>query len=283
MLSTYLLLPTFLVLLFSFLVVRAGAVALMLTGVEPAKARFQSLSAFSGTGFTTREAESVINDPTRRRIITWLIVIGNIGIVTVIVTATSSIVSSQGREIPLNVVLLVGGVTVLFWLASRKGVIKRWDAFIEKRLLKSRTLEESSAEDLLHFLEGYGLLRGTVRSNSPLVGSTLQGLRLAERGILVLGIERGERWIPIPRASEAIELGDRVIVYGPMVTLRSVLGSGGSGLDQTTTAEADASAVQGAGDAAVQEPAGASGEGESAEAEEQAGSDTPADRSEGGE
>jgi hypothetical protein len=230
MLGTYYILPTLFALLFSFLVVRAGAVALMMTGVEGDKARFQALSAYSGTGFTTREAESVINHPTRRRIITWLIVIGNVGIIAVIVTATSSMVSSHGREIPLNIIILVAGVAVVYWFATRKGVIRRWDAFIEERLAKSHTLEETTAEDLLHFLEGYGLLRGIVRKDSPLVGSTLQGLRLAEKGILVLGIERGAQWIPIPRAAEAIEVGDRVIVYGPLVTLRSVLGSGGEGL-----------------------------------------------------
>lgn len=231
MTGTYLLLPTLMALLFSFLVVRAGAVALMMTGVEADKARFQALSAYSGAGFTTREAESVINHPARRRIITWLIVIGNVGIITVIVTATSSLVSSQGSEIPINVIVLVAGAAVVYWIGTRKGVIRRWDAFIEERLAKSHTIEETSAEDLLHFLEGYGLLRGIVRSESPLVGSTLQGLRLAERGILVLGIERGAQWIPIPRASEEIQVGDRVIVYGPLVTLRSVLG-GGEGLVQ---------------------------------------------------
>jgi hypothetical protein len=229
MTGTYYLLPTLFALLFSFLVVRAGAVALMMTGVEAEKARFQSLSAYSGTGFTTREAESVINHPARRRIITWLIIIGNVGIITVIVTATSSLVSSQGREIPINVILLVAGAAVVYWIGTRKGVIRRWDHFIEERLAKSQTIEETSAEDLLHFLEGYGLLRGIVRTESPLVGSTLQGLRLAERGILVLGIERGAQWIPIPRATEEIQVGDRVIVYGPLVTLRSVLG-GSEGL-----------------------------------------------------
>jgi hypothetical protein len=182
MTGTYFLLPTLFALLFSFLVVRAGAVALMMTGVEADKARFQSLSAYSGAGFTTREAESVINHPTRRRIITWLIIIGNVGIITVIVTATSSLVSSHGSEIPLNVLVLVAGAAVIYWIGTRKGVIRRWDHFIEERLAKSHTIEETSAEDLLHFLEGYGLLRGIVRTESPLVGSTLQGLRLAERG-----------------------------------------------------------------------------------------------------
>ncbi len=35
-----------------------GAIALEITGMERSKARFQALSALSGTGFTTSEAES---------------------------------------------------------------------------------------------------------------------------------------------------------------------------------------------------------------------------------
>ncbi|MDI6886556.1 MAG: hypothetical protein QMD22_09525, partial [archaeon] len=59
----YFLLPTLLVIFISFLVVRAAAIALMMTGMDEKRARFQALSAFTGTGFTTREAESVVNHP----------------------------------------------------------------------------------------------------------------------------------------------------------------------------------------------------------------------------
>lgn len=220
--GSFFLLPALLAFLFSLFVVRAGAIALMMTGVEKDKARFQALSAFSGTGFTTREAESVMNDPKRRRIITWLIIVGNIGIIAVIVTATSSLVQSEGYHVPVNALALAGGGYVLYWIATRKGLVRRFDSFIEGRLVKSRALEEGTTEDLLHFLEGYGLLRGIVSDDSSLSGSTLAGLRLSELGVLVLGIERGPRWIPIPPANESIRSGDRLIVYGPLATIRNV-------------------------------------------------------------
>jgi Trk-type K+ transport system membrane component len=90
----YLILPTLMIILFFFLIVRAGAIALMMTGMDQRRARFQALSLFSGTGFTTREAETIVNHPQRRQIATWLMILGNAGIVTVIVTATSSLVTS---------------------------------------------------------------------------------------------------------------------------------------------------------------------------------------------
>lgn len=45
--------------LISAVVVRVGAVALEMTGLDKDKASFQALSCFSGTGFTTREAELI--------------------------------------------------------------------------------------------------------------------------------------------------------------------------------------------------------------------------------
>ena len=72
--------------LISFVVVRIGGFALQLTGMESNVARFQALSAFTGTGFTTTEAERVVQHRTKRRIVTILIILGNAGLVTIIAT-----------------------------------------------------------------------------------------------------------------------------------------------------------------------------------------------------
>jgi Trk-type K+ transport system membrane component len=47
--------------LVSLLAVRVGATALMMTGLSWDTASFQAYSAFFGVGFTTREAEMVVN------------------------------------------------------------------------------------------------------------------------------------------------------------------------------------------------------------------------------
>ena len=44
-------------LIVSVIAVRIGAVAFNLTGLEWKAAKFQALSCFTGTGFTTRESE----------------------------------------------------------------------------------------------------------------------------------------------------------------------------------------------------------------------------------
>ena len=68
----------------SVVVIRAAAVALRLTGMPVEAARFQARSAFTGTGFTTSESESIVNYPVRRRVIALLMLYGNIGLASVL-------------------------------------------------------------------------------------------------------------------------------------------------------------------------------------------------------
>ncbi len=217
----YFLLPTLLVILISFLIVRAAAIALMMTGMDEKKARFQALSSFTGTGFTTKEAESVVNHPQRRKIIIWLMILGNAGIVTVIITATSSLVTSKGYKLPINVLLLILGIFLIYKLATHKGFIRRWESFMEDKFIKSHAFEEGITEDLLHLIEGYGLVRVMIKEKSPLIGTSLSDHKFPDKGLLVLGIERAKNWIPIPKSEEKFYEGDKLVIYGSLGVLKT--------------------------------------------------------------
>ena len=217
------LIPALLAIMVSFLIVRGASIALMLTGLEKKKARFQALSAFTGTGYTTKESESIVNHPRRRQIIRYLMIMGNAGIVTVIVTATSSMTTSQGYQLPINALVLIVGVFLIYKIATYRKFTRKWESFIEKKLIKSPAFEETSTEDLLHFLEGYGLIKKIVGDKSSLIGTSLAEGHLRGKGVMVLGIERGKSWMPIPGANEIIHEGDHIVVYGPLNTLRDLL------------------------------------------------------------
>jgi len=88
-------------------IVKIGSIAFQFTGMEPKMAMFQSLSAFTNTGFTTSSAESVVQHPRRRLIASILIVIGYIGIVGLIVTLIRSSAAESGRWLPTLVRLLI--------------------------------------------------------------------------------------------------------------------------------------------------------------------------------
>lgn len=223
MTGIYLLIPAVLVMFISFLVVRASTIALMMTGMDSRRAGFQALSAYTGTGFTTREAEFAVNHPQRRRIVSWLMILGNAGIVTVIVTATSSIVVSGTARWSIIIPVLAAAGFTFYMLTTHTNVFKRWDRFFERRITKSHLVEESTTEDLLHLIEGYGLIRVILTRDSPFIGSSLSDVRLKlpASELLVLGIERGSHWIPIPKADEIIAENDRLVVYGQLNVLRN--------------------------------------------------------------
>jgi hypothetical protein len=224
--SLYFLFPALLAILISFLFVRASAIALMMTGLDKKKARFQALSAFSGTGFTTKEAELIVNNPRRRKIATWLMIMGNAGIVAVIVTATSSLATSRGYQLPINVLVLIVGIFLIYKIATYRKFTTKWENYIERKLIKSPAYEEEATEDLLHFLEGYALVKKIITEKSTLAGNSLSKCRLNEKGLLVLGIERGKNWIPTPKAREKIQVNDSIVVYGPLGVLRELFQEG---------------------------------------------------------
>ncbi len=99
-------------------IVKLGSIAFQLTGMEPKMAMFQSLSAFTNTGFTTSAAEDVVQHRKRRVIATVLIIIGYIGIVGVIVTLVRSLAIEAGSWLPTlrRLVFVLLGVYALYFI-----------------------------------------------------------------------------------------------------------------------------------------------------------------------
>ena len=93
----------FIIVLFvSFIIVRIGAIAFQLTGLEWSIAKFQSLSCFTATGFTTKEAELITSSRQRRKIASFLIVLGHAGLVTMVATLANSLRAQQIIETGLS-------------------------------------------------------------------------------------------------------------------------------------------------------------------------------------
>ena len=100
----------------SFFVLRLAAVALRLTGLPEQNAKFQAMSALTGTGYTTTEAEMVVNYPVRRKIIAWLMIFGNLGIVSVLSTLMISFVRTDAdvTSILIQLSWIVGSAFIFF-------------------------------------------------------------------------------------------------------------------------------------------------------------------------
>ncbi len=221
----YLLIPTFLVILASILVVRAGAIALRMTGLDDTTARFQAMSAFTRAGFTTRESELVMGHTQRRRIITWLIILGNAGIVAVIVTGTSSLTTSGDYKLAINIVALILGIYVLARLARHAGFTQRWETFVEKTLLRWRLFGSApSVEHLLRFGEGYGIVRVPVPPDGESAEGTLRNTGFYGTLFIVLGVEQQGAWIPTPPPDLELVGGEVLTLFGKLTDLERTFG-----------------------------------------------------------
>lgn len=199
----------------SFVVVRVGAVALELTGIPWDHAKFQALSAFTNSGFTTQESEEITRHPMRRRIASILIVLGNAGLVAVIGSFAGSLFNPQPFRSLLNIGLILGGVALLVWI-SRGRRVGDYLRYTAKEWLDRRyQLSVWSPRDLLHLDEGFALTRFAVAEGSPVLGRSLADLRLKDHTVQILAIERGREFLPVPRGEDRIQARDHLVVFGP--------------------------------------------------------------------
>jgi hypothetical protein len=210
------LLSLLLVFALSLLMVRIGTVALVMTGVSEEVARFQSLSAFSGAGFTTGESENVISAPTRRRIIALLIRAGSLGIITAISSLVLSFAGAEER-VPATwkLMMLLAGVIVLLVLARSETMNRVLTPVISRVLQRYTTLDLRDYAALLHLREDFRVVEIEAVKNSWLTKAELGKLALEKEGVAVLGIvRRNQEYIGTPEPDQRIEEGDKIILYG---------------------------------------------------------------------
>jgi hypothetical protein len=204
----------------SLLVTRVATMALTLTGMSTESARFQARSALTGVGFTTSEAETVVDHPVRRRIVMLLMLVGGAGIVTAIATLMLSFVGADRAETLTRAGVLVGGLALLVVL-SRNAVVDRWlSRAIARGLQRWTDLEARDYARLLHLGPDFAVHETAVREGDWLAGGELGELDVRAEGVVVLGIERaGGGYVGAPVRETAIRPGDTAILYGPQALL----------------------------------------------------------------
>lgn len=200
----------------SVLITRVAAVALAFTGLSRQTARFQARSAFTGVGFTTSESERVVNHPVRRRILMFLMLVGNAGIVTVVAATILTFIDERQSGSPvLRIVLLAAGIAALWAAATSKWLDRRIENLVRHLLQKYTKLDVRDYAGLMHLGGEYQITELTVEPESWLADHTLAELALRSEGVIVLGVEtRGGEYLGVPRGTTRIQPGDTLLAYG---------------------------------------------------------------------
>ena len=177
----------FAILTISVMFIRFAAMALRLTGLPEDVARFQARSAFTGAGFTTSESETVVNHPLRRRIMSMLMLIGNLGLVTVLATVIVSLVDTvETDKSMVNQLGWIVGMLVLLWIVALNPLADRMMCAAVSWLLNRHSAFSGDAPHLLlQMPAGHNVSEMRVRAEFESDSATLGDI--VGPGIRVLG------------------------------------------------------------------------------------------------
>ena len=223
------------VLMISFIIVRIGAIAFQLTGLEWSLAKFQALSCFTGTGFTTKEAELITGSRERRRIASVLIVLGHAGFVILIATFANSVTprfkewsipflpaSIPASLLPwVNLAIIAAFIYVAYRVFTRQKFVRRVTSFLRERIVSKEIIKPVTFEELTVATGGYGVSKIDVCEDSPISGKTLSESELRKHDITVLAVVRAGETIPNPSAATKILVGDELLCFGKLENIRN--------------------------------------------------------------
>ena len=147
------------------------------------------MSCFSGTGFTTKEAELITGDKRRRRIASVLMVLGSAGLVTMIATVASALnpentllgwlSKSYLPFLPswsvrwVNLGIIVIALLIIYKMSTNKKFTQKLTSYLRKKILKKEFFKPVSFEELLLLTNGYGIIRLEATGGNPLIDKTL--------------------------------------------------------------------------------------------------------------
>lgn len=219
---------SFLIIIFlSLFVVRIGAIALEATGISSDVSRFEALSAFSGVGYTTKEAELIMGSELRRKIIRTLMILGSAGLTTGVATLILTFLTTKGTitvfsyelgSFGYSLITIILGSFFLF-LISKTPFFDKLVRLMLKRPLKEirKRVSMYDYESLLGMSRGYGVIRFQVPKRNWMVNKTIGTLKLEKEGVLVLGVFRDihghEEYIGLPSNDFKIHSSDKIVIY----------------------------------------------------------------------
>ncbi|MDG2270129.1 MAG: hypothetical protein P8M28_06920, partial [Alphaproteobacteria bacterium] len=167
-------------------------------------------------GFTTSESETVVNHPLRRRIISMLMLVGNLGLVTVLATVIVSPVDTvETDKSMLKQLGWLVGMLVLLWVVALNPLADRlMCAFVSGLLKRHSAFSDEAPHLLLQMPAGHNVSEMRVGAELTEGGCVLSNI--LEPGVRVLGIRRVDgSYESLPDPDMLLKLFDDLLVYGP--------------------------------------------------------------------
>lgn len=190
------------------------------TGLAYDKARFQVISMLTSVGYTTKESEHISNHKRRRKIASWVMILGYVGNVTFVSFLITLIVSG---DVPEVIIIIIGIVSIIIFSMKSHKIMSGIDKgiyFIIKRKIFGGMYVKYKA-----LLEGkeYCIYTITMQENNFLIGKTLiESKLIRDYELQVLMVERKGHQINCPKPTYVFEVGDEITIYGKLKNIQII-------------------------------------------------------------
>ena len=201
--------------------------ALIATGLPPEIAAFQARSAFSGAGFTTTEAENVVNHPVRRRIIAATMFAGSLGTPTLVVTVLVGLIApGPGSTVTRSLVTVAGALAVILVLGNRPMrnlMISVGQRYARRRLVPALA---DKGEELLTLGDSFVVSAVKLVADPADAPRSIRGLEQVMPQVRVLGVRRDGRYLGESPVDVELHEGDELVVHGRRERLAELMSGG---------------------------------------------------------
>lgn len=205
---------TFIIFLSIFiLVVDFFAILFTLTGMPIEKARFQVVSLLTSTGFTTRESETIVQHPIRRKLARALMIF-SYGSTVTFISFIVNLISNSLINPKSTFMLVIFLIFATIFLKS--SLMSNIEHVIENSVEHSRLWKRFNRKyfNIITKHKGYGICEIHLNESSYLIGKAIKESGLRSKEIEVLSIDKGNDLINFPCESYVFEEDDKITVYG---------------------------------------------------------------------
>ena len=223
--TSFILILTFIVVY--VIVIQIYSVLFRITGLTKEKARFQAISLFTNSGFTTSESEIITTDRFRRRIAIAAMINGyafSVIIVSLIINMILSLKEDmQGQT--LKIILIAFGIFVAIIIITQIPFVKRqFEKLIQ--FITTKILRRNKNENIIIMLDNYGreAMAEIYLNRIPefMVDVPLSEMKIKEKYHLnVLMVKRSGKVVDVNKDT-IFKKGDRLVVFGSTASISNV-------------------------------------------------------------
>ncbi len=198
-----------------------------MTGLTNDKARFQVISLFTNSGFTTQEAELIVNSKVRRKIANLTMLSGfilNVTVISVLVNVFITLGQAESNDV-LKFFLVIGGFFIVMYILKKLKVFEFLLKGITERI--TNRIIYGGNTNVIEVLDTYGknsivqikiINLPDILNDITLEKSDLRSIH----GINVLAITRDGETNAHVTKDDIIKTNDRVILFGRLSNIKKV-------------------------------------------------------------